>query len=129
NEEFNGDTIGPTPGPDPWDCVAVITLSVENINEDPGEYPTNTNSIDGCSGHGGYGDGSKSAMAPKEVFDSGDPDSGTPTEKRWRKVIFRRFVTAPTYQRRGIGRELLSHVLWFAECKLEACSISTHSRL
>jgi GNAT superfamily N-acetyltransferase len=48
---------------------------------------------------------------------------------RWRQTHFRRFATAPEYQRRGAGNQLLSHVFRFAENELMANSIATHSKV
>jgi GNAT superfamily N-acetyltransferase len=124
---LNGDAPELSPGPVCRDeCIAVISLYVENAHKGPGSQATNPPDNGSTCG-----EGSNVVMAPKEEFDSVE-ESGSGSRRagvRWRKAHFRRFVTAPEYQRRGVGRELLLHAFRFAEHELAAVLISSHARL
>jgi len=117
-------------------CVSVITLVVENENQSNPEQPAEDDSA--AITHDG---GSKTVISAKfpqfsrQGTKGDETDSGSVSQpgemdvKRWRKTHFRRFVTAPEYQKRGIGGQLLSHVFRFAEHDLQAKSISTHAKV
>jgi len=82
----------------PAKCVAIISLFVENEQD------------------------TESSADSNAAWKIGNPGV------RWRKLHFRRFATAPEFQRMGIGRQLLSYVFRFAEVELKAYSISTHAK-